>query len=362
MYPFLELFSARSHTHYFQHTRSFYIFRRVRVIALMLAVLQSAWILVDQWLLPVDVQWPIAMARLVSSVFFLALFSWWVRPYSRRLASIRLVLLFSGLTAFHLFCNAMLIIHGYEQSVAGYQFFPFMIICMMAIFPLAIIEVFGLTLLLTLVEVVTQLTNGVLGQVAGVNTLWLLMVLAIVAGWASVNQLNMLLILYRQATRDSLTGLANRRLVLEQLETDIDSCRTEKSPLAVLLFDLDKFKGFNDNYGHAAGDIVLKKFADILKKHTRKKIDLAGRFGGEEFLMVLPGMNADQAASVAADIGAACREVSVRVPSGEQVGFTTSIGVAVLKNDEGQSDLIRRADEALYLAKNSGRDQYVVAD
>ena len=362
MYPFLELFSARSHTHYFQHTRSFYIFRRVRIIALVLAVLQSGWILVDQWLLPVDVQLPIAIARLVSSALFLALFSWWVRPYSRRLALIRLVLLFSALTAFHLFCNAVLILHGYEQSVAGYQFFPFMIICMIAIFPLAIIEVVGITLLLTLVEVVTQLTSGVLGQVQGINTLWLLAVLAIVAGWASVNQLNMLLILYRQATRDSLTGLANRRLVLEQLENDISECRDNKSPLSVLLFDLDKFKGFNDNYGHAAGDIVLKKFADILKKHSRKKLDLPGRFGGEEFLMVLPGMDAEKAASVAAQIGKVCREVSVRVPSGEHVGFTTSIGVAVLKNDEGQSDLIRRADEALYLAKNSGRDQYVVAD
>lgn len=362
MYPFLELFSARSHTHYFQHTRSFYIFRRVRIIALLLAVLQSAWILIDQWLLPVDVQWPIAIARLISSACFLALFSWWIKPYSRRLALIRLILLFSLLTAFHLFCNGVLILHGYEQAVAGYQFFPYMIICMMAIFPLAIIEVFGLTFLLTLVEVVTQLSSGAFGQIAGINTLWLLLVLAIVAGWASVNQLNMLLILYRQATRDPLTGLANRRLVLEQLENDISDCREHKKPISVLLFDLDKFKGFNDNYGHAAGDIVLKKFADILKKHARKKKDLAGRFGGEEFLMVMPEMNAVEATAMAKQIGDICRDVKVKVPSGEEVSFTTSIGVAVLKPGESQSDLIRRADEALYLAKNSGRDQFVLAD
>lgn len=362
MYPFLELFSARGHTHYFQHTRSYYIFKRVRIIALFLAVLQSAWIVVDQWLLPVDVQMPIAIARLISSVVFLALFSWWVRPYSRRLALIRLVLLFSAITAFHLFCSATLIVNGFDQSVAGYHFFPFMIISMIAIFPLAIIEVLGLTIWLTLIELVTQLVNGSLGQIASINTLWLLMVLAIVAGWASVNQLNMLLILYRQATRDSLTGLANRRLILEQLENDIEGCQKEGLPIAVLLFDLDKFKGFNDNYGHAAGDIVLKQFADILKKHTRKKTDLAGRFGGEEFLMVLPGLHKEQAASLAASIGGACRDVTVRVPSGERVGFTTSVGVAVLKKGESQSDLIRRADEALYSAKNSGRDQYAIAD
>ncbi|MFN3882304.1 MAG: GGDEF domain-containing protein [Nitrincola lacisaponensis] len=362
MYPFLELFSARSHTHYFQHTRSFYIYRRVRVIALLLAVLQSAWIFVDQWLLPAEVLWPIAIARLVSSAAFLGLFFWWIRPYSRRLAMLRLLLLFMVLTVFHSFSSAILTLYGYEQSVAGYQFFPFMIISMMAIFPLAIIEVLGLTLLLTLVELVTQLAHGNLGDVVSVNNLWLLLVLAVVAGWASVNQLNMLLVLHRQATRDPLTGLANRRLVLEQLENDMASCRDDDQPIAVLLFDLDKFKGFNDNYGHAAGDIVLKEFADILKKQARKKLDLPGRFGGEEFLMVLPGMDAKAASAVADAINNTCRGVTVQVPSGERVGFTTSIGVAVLKPGETQSELIRRADEALYRAKDSGRDRYQLAD
>ena len=362
MYPILELLSARGHTHYFQHTRSFYIYRRVRVIALILAILQTAWIFVDYYLLPADVQMPIAIARVLSSVFFLGLFFWSQQPYSRRLALLRQLLLFLMLTAFHTFSTALLIIYGHEQSVAGYQFFPFMIISMMAIFPLAMVEVLGLTLLLLFVELVTQLTRGSLGDVSAINSLWLLLVLAVVAGWAAVNQLNMLLVLYRQATRDALTGLANRRLILEQLETDRAASLDAGSPLAVLLFDLDKFKGFNDTYGHAAGDIVLKHFAGILKKHTRKKLDLAGRFGGEEFLMVLPGMNGAEASVVAESIGAACRDVLVQVPSGERVGFTTSIGIAVLKPGESQSELIRRADEALYLAKDSGRDQFKLAD
>ncbi|RAU16758.1 GGDEF domain-containing protein [Nitrincola tibetensis] len=361
MYPLQELFSAGSHTHYFQHTRSYYIFRRVRIIALLLAILQSAWILVDQWLLPANVQWPIAIARVISSLFFLGLFFWQTRPYSSRLALLRLLLLFTGLTAFHAFSSALLLIHGYEQSVAGYQFFPFMIISMMAIFPLVIIEVLGLTLLLTSAELVTQLTRGILGNINSINNVWLLLVLAIVAAWATVNQLNMLLVLHRQATRDALTGLANRRLILEQLDSDMESCRENTLPLAVLLFDLDKFKGFNDTYGHAAGDIVLKQFANILRKHTRKKLDLAGRFGGEEFLMILPGVDEEAAIEVAKAIGLTCRQTSVAVPSGEKVGFTTSIGIAVLKPGESQSDLIRRADEALYSAKDAGRDRYEIA-
>nr|WP_235263800.1 GGDEF domain-containing protein [Nitrincola sp. A-D6] len=314
MYPILELFSARSHTHYFQHTRSFYTYRRVRIIALILAIMQSGWILVDQWLLPANVQMPIAIARVVSSVFFLGLFFWGQRPYSPRLALLRQLLLFLILTAFHSFSAALLMIYGHEQSVAGYQFFPFMIISMMAIFPLAIAEVLGLTLLLMLVELVTQLSRGTLGEVAAVNNLWLLLVLAVVAGWAAVNQLNMLLVLYRQATRDALTGLANRRLILEQLDTDMAASQDAGKPLAVLLFDLDKFKGFNDTYGHAAGDIVLKYFAGILKKHTRKKLDLAGRFGGEEFLMVLPGMSGADASVVADAIARLAVKSACRYP------------------------------------------------
>ncbi|WP_409524668.1 GGDEF domain-containing protein [Nitrincola sp. MINF-07-Sa-05] len=361
MLSYMELLTARQHTRYFRETRGHYIYRRTRVIALILALLQSVWILVDHMLLPVDVQSQVAVARLLSSVAFVALVCWTQRPYSEHLALLRITMIILLLLLFHSVSAAILILHGHEYTVAGYQFFPYMIVTMLAVFPLTLLNVLSFTLLVAAVEIITQLLRGQFGQVQAVDSLWLLLVLAVVAGWAAVNQLNMLLGLYRQATRDALTSLANRRLVLEQLDTEIGRLPENSGKLSVLLFDLDKFKGFNDNYGHAAGDIVLKEFARILIKVARRKVDLPARFGGEEFLMLLPGMDREEAASVAEQIIAACHATQVRIPSGDKVGFTTSIGVAQWQAGEDHSNLIGRADAALYEAKDSGRDRFVVA-
>lgn len=366
MQTLLDVFSISRHSRYFNQTRSHHVFQRVRLISLLLAVLQTAWVLIDQLLLPVDVLPSIAAARIASSVALVLLLLWYRRPYHLGFSLARLGLLILILSAFQTFSQVVLLQAGYEQAVAGYQFFPFMIVAMQAIFPLTIVEVVAITAAVTLVELMTQLWAGQFGTVAQLNELWLLLVLAVIAGWASVNQLDMLLGLYRQATRDTLTGLANRRKVMEHLEGDVEMCREQQLPLSVLLFDLDKFKGFNDNHGHAAGDIVLKQFAKILRQQTKPKGKagpewLAGRFGGEEFLAILPAADAEMAATIAGGIIAACHLSPVRIPSGEQVGFTTSIGIATLAAGETTSDLLGRVDAALYQAKANGRDRYVVA-
>jgi diguanylate cyclase (GGDEF)-like protein len=189
----------------------------------------------------------------------------------------------------------------------------------------------------------------------------LLGVLGLIAGWAAVNQLNMLLGLYRQATRDPLTGLANRRQAMEQLSGDMKLMREKSKPLSVLLFDLDKFKSFNDTYGHAAGDIVLQRFAKVMRKFARKRLDLVCRYGGEEFLMVLPGLDAEQAGEVAEKIRLACHDEQVKTPTGERIGFTTSIGVAELKAEDTIDSLLQHSDDALYEAKGTGRDRVHIA-
>jgi diguanylate cyclase (GGDEF)-like protein len=171
----------------------------------------------------------------------------------------------------------------------------------------------------------------------------------------------MLLTLYRQATRDPLTGLANRRQAMGQLDGDITDAQLHHQPLGVLLFDLDKFKAFNDLYGHASGDLVLKQFATILKEHARRKTDLAGRVGGEEFLLALPQTDQQQVIERAESIRSACHRVRLRLPTGDEVGFTTSIGIAMLQPGEGRSELLQRADVALYEAKDGGRDRYCLA-
>ncbi|WP_246589742.1 GGDEF domain-containing protein [Marinobacterium ramblicola] len=357
----LDVLSLARHTRYFNQTRSFLIFQRIRLLTLLLAVLQTGWVLVDQLLLPAQMQTPIALGRFVSGVALLALLFWYQRPYDLRFALARLFLLLAILSVFQTWSNLLLLNSGQMSAVAGYQFFPFMIVTMLAIFPLTIVEVSAVTGVVILVELLTQISTQRVGMIEEINDLWLLLVLGTIAGWAAVNQLSMLLGLYRQATRDALTGLANRRQVMEQLEGDVEDARARGEPISILLFDLDKFKGFNDNYGHAAGDIVLKQFARILRKQARGKRDLAGRFGGEEFLTILPGADSGTACKAGEEICNSCRQTQVRIPSGEMVGFTTSIGIATLEPGESPSELLRRADEALYQAKADGRDGYVLA-
>lgn len=357
-----DLLKSQRHSRYFNHTRSHHLFTRVRLIALILMVLQSAWIAIDWLLLPEAVSSTIAYGRIAASVGCLLLAVWFSHPYRLEVSLIRLLLLVLVLTLFQTWSNSVLLQHGFASEVlAGYAFFPFMIITMLAIFPLTLFEVAGFVAFVLLVELVTQLWTGTFGLVPGLNDLWLLAVLGLIAGWASVNQLSMLLVMYRQATRDPLTGLANRRQVMEQLDGDIEDAHVHHSPLTVMLFDLDKFKGFNDTYGHAAGDLVLKQFARILKEHAKRKTDLAGRFGGEEFLLMLPHTDQRQAVLLAEQIRNACHQAKVKVPTGEEVSFTTSIGVATLLSGEDRSVLLQRADEALYQAKDSGRDRYCLA-
>jgi diguanylate cyclase (GGDEF)-like protein len=358
-----DLFRAGRHSRYFNHTRSYSLFSRVRMIAWILAVLQTAWILVDWLLLPEDVSSTIAYGRIVASVSCLALGLWFSHPYRLEISLIRLLLLVLVLTVFQSWSNWVLIEQGLGSEIlAGYAFFPFMIITMLAIFALTIVEVVGFAVFVILVELVNQLWRGEFGLVNGLNDLWLLAVLGCIAGWASVNQLSMLLVLYRQATRDPLTGLANRRQVMAQLDGDIKDAHEQNKPLSVLLFDLDKFKSFNDNHGHAAGDLVLKQFAKILKDGAKRKMDLAGRFGGEEFLVILPGTDQSGAVKVANAVRDGCHNQTLKVPTGEEVSFRTSIGIAVLGDKtEDRTRFLQRADDALYAAKNDGRDRYVVA-
>ena len=358
-----DLLSAGRHSRYFNHTRSYSLYSRVRTIAWILVVLQTAWILVDWLLLPEDVSSTIAYGRIAASASCLALAVWFSHPYRLEVSLFRLLLLVVVLTLFQTWSNWILIGEGFESEVvAGYAFFPFMIITMIAIFPLTILEVAGFAIFVILVELITQLWSGKFGLVDGLNDLWLLAVLGCIAGWASVNQLSMLLVLYRQATRDPLTGLANRRQVMDQLDGDIADAHEKGTPLSVLLFDLDKFKSFNDNHGHAAGDLVLKQFSKILKDNAKRKVDLAGRFGGEEFLMILPGLNEAEAIEVADAVRDGCHNTKLKVPTGEEVSFRTSIGIAVLHDkNEDRTRLLQRADEALYAAKDGGRDRYMVA-
>lgn len=163
------------------------------------------------------------------------------------------------------------------------------------------------------------------------------------------------------ATTDSLTGLANRRGVHEMTLAVIAAGRRAKRPLAVLLMDLDHFKAINDRHGHAAGDTVLKEFANRLTGGSRREQDVLGRWGGEEFLAVLSDTDESDAIRFSELV---CRRISespVAVGGGRSIRLTVSIGVAVIDDDTpGLEEAVRRADEALYEAKRNGRNRVVM--
>ena len=158
------------------------------------------------------------------------------------------------------------------------------------------------------------------------------------------------------AFRDVLTGLPNRRMVDLFLQQHFAASQRGQ-PLTVAIFDLDRFKNYNDTYGHAAGDEALEAFGGILKRQTRDS-DIAGRYGGEEFLAILPSSNMEGARQYAERV----REALARheLPSGTRI--TVSAGVAVSgPTMSDASELVRAADAALYDAKRGGRDRVVAA-
>lgn len=161
--------------------------------------------------------------------------------------------------------------------------------------------------------------------------------------------------LQRMATTDALTGLPNRRKLMEAMELEVARAERSGRPLALALLDIDRFKAINDTHGHPAGDAVLQAVADELRKVTRAG-DLLGRFGGEEFAVVMPETSLEQARWACERLRKAIAKRTMRYPNGTAGSITISSGVALLAGDEGRDHLISRADGALYRAKEDGRD------
>ena len=161
---------------------------------------------------------------------------------------------------------------------------------------------------------------------------------------------------------DALTGASNRKHFNEYIGTEWKRAAREQTPLSVLMIDVDDFKRFNDTYGHLAGDEGLRKVADTARKVAVRPADLAARFGGEEFVIVLPLTPLDGARSVGENL---CRRIEdLQIPhSASSVGkfLTVSIGAASAIPQQGDSSLalIKTADDALYEAKKSGKNRVV---
>ena len=160
---------------------------------------------------------------------------------------------------------------------------------------------------------------------------------------------------------DGLTELFNHRHVHELLHEEFERSKRSGEPMAVVMMDLDKFKAVNDTYGHPTGDVILYETAQILKD-TAREIDMVGRYGGEEFICILPGTDEEAAAQFAERVRHAVEEHVYRDEQHE-VRMTTSGGVASYPSAQVEEPdlLIKHADEALYTAKESGRNRIIRA-
>jgi len=164
-----------------------------------------------------------------------------------------------------------------------------------------------------------------------------------------------------QSITDSLTGLHNRRYLEGHLKTLVAQSLAQGRAMSVLIADIDYFKRINDTHGHDGGDAVLREFSSRFRRNVRG-IDLAGRLGGEEFLIIMPDTDLMRAYQVAERLRACVAADDFSIQGGQKVRVTASVGISTLERaDDTPETLVKRADKALYAAKNAGRNR-VVAD
>ncbi|PIW61714.1 diguanylate cyclase [Shewanella sp. CG12_big_fil_rev_8_21_14_0_65_47_15] len=195
------------------------------------------------------------------------------------------------------------------------------------------------------------------------NTFWGNLALSLVVTIGILFISNMTLGRYQRkleimASTDKLTGAANRQVFEEYCHRALEKAKSDQATLSILLLDIDHFKKVNDNYGHSIGDLVLKTVCNLLRGQLKEQ-DVLCRWGGEEFLILVPEMDLSRAAELAERI---CRTISQRElkVNGIHISITASIGVAEFQEQEPVEDLIKRADLALYQAKEAGRNQVVL--
>lgn len=357
------LFAGWKQPTLYANRRASMIISRVRLVAIMFAILTPAWIIVDLWLFPMTLFWKLAAARIIAATAFAWLSTRPVRSANMTCAHKALVFMFAIPTLFFLY--SYWVVSAYDLTgfsaavVAGYGFLPFAMLAGIAIFPLTVVECMVFAAPMLGAQALAALINwNALEWPSFVGASWLLLVITAVATLASVSQLALMTALVRQAIRDPLTGVFSRSSGEELLAIHEAATSRDQRNLALAFIDLDRFKSINDDFGHEAGDAVLRNMADHVRAAMRRG-DVIMRWGGEEFILLMPDTSHAQA--VAALERLRLSGFGTR-PDGAPV--TASIGVVELRADQlvVWRELVELADQRMYRAKQAGRDRIVAHD
>lgn len=344
-----------------QRRRALLILSRVRLVAFTFAILTPLWIPVDLMIFEAALGMYLAALRVLASIAFILLGLSYRGADSIAVARWGLVWLLSIPTVFFLISHPLLaqfaITDPAQQVIAaGYAFLPFVMVAGLSVFPITALE----GALLSAPLLLAYLLTGVLGYqllpfASHLGAQWLLLLLAVVSTLAGMSQLHFMSQLVDQSSHDGLTRAYNRRVGEEIVAQQFLTALRAEGPLAVAFVDLDNFKSINDRYGHEEGDNTLRNASTALRKVLRRG-DVLVRWGGEEFLALMPNTD-EEGARVAL---ARLREAGLgQRPDGSPV--TASIGIAERMADGALqwSELVEKADQRMYLAKQSGKDKVI---
>lgn len=336
------------------------IISRVRLVAVLFAVLTPLWIVVDLLAFPSSVSLLLAAGRITTSIAFGVLAFSYRSSSQIRDAYRALALMFAIPTLFFLYSHPLLSHYqmaGFSGAIAaGYAFLPFVMLAGLSVFPLTALEGVTFSLPILLAEaIVAVMQLDMLNWSSHLGAFWLLVLIAVVATLSGMSQLSFMMTLVQQASHDPLTGCFRRATGEEILDIQFRIASRSGDPFAVVFLDLDNFKPINDQFGHEAGDQMLIAAVESIHKSLRGE-DILVRWGGEEFLVILS--RSDCTAAIHAVNRWRALGLGTR-PDGAPL--TASYGIAERLADrvKGWKELLDIADRRMYEAKRGGKNGYV---
>ncbi|MBL4739782.1 MAG: GGDEF domain-containing protein [Sneathiella sp.] len=356
-----SLLTSKDHSPLLERRRALVILSRIRLMALLGAALYMLGSGIDYFNFDsTTVRSMIAYRASATILLLLLIFA--IRKGETLNAAYRALAIFFAISVVFQGLFQPLILPQYMQSIhdlatAGYAIFPFLIVACISVFPLTAKEAFLLSVLFFTAELlILALMPDQVNPKPGLGILLSLICASALSSFSAVSQLSYMVSLVEQASIDALTDCYSRNSGEEILDVQFRIARRQKNHLSIIFLDLDDFKVVNDKFGHDAGDKVLACAAENLR-HILRESDVLIRWGGEEFVMLLPHTDSHGAAKAIRRLQA--NGLGIK-PDGHPL--TASMGVAELltSKTENWSDLIDLADEQMYLAKYAGKNGFSV--